>query len=102
MGNLRTANNPYARIGMTYALNGALASEIDSLKSYGSSSFDSLVYVRSYAYDRDGRRVAITHPTWINAGSDRTEYHVQRSDGPALEREGPARQRLRVHLRRER
>jgi RHS repeat-associated protein len=74
MGNLRTANNPYARIGMTYALNGALASEIDSLKSYGSSSFDSLVYVRSYAYDRDGRRVAITHPTWINAGSDRTEF----------------------------
>jgi RHS repeat-associated protein len=74
MGNLRTARNQFARTTRTYALNGALETEVDSLRNYGSSSFATHVYERSYAYDRDGRRVNILHPTWINGGTDRTDY----------------------------
>ena len=75
MGNLLTANNGFARIGHSYALNGALMTEVDTLRGYGGGqTFDSLAYLRSYAYNRDGQRVAIVHPTWINGGTDRTDY----------------------------
>jgi YD repeat-containing protein len=74
MGNALTINNSYAQITRTYTLGGQLSSDRQALKNYGSGIFTTHVYDLSYSYDLDGRRVSLQHPTWLSAGTDRTNY----------------------------
>lgn len=81
MGNVLTANNPYAQVTRTYALNGALSTEQQAIKEYGSSSFSTHVFSLSHLYNRDGARVALNHPTSLSPGTDRTEYTYSGTTG---------------------
>ncbi|MGE3635616.1 MAG: hypothetical protein AB7P00_37270, partial [Sandaracinaceae bacterium] len=81
MGNMLTANNAHARITRTYALNGALETDSLAIKNYGSGSFGTHQYRLVNHYDRDGRRVALGHPSWLSPGTDRTDYVYQEGTG---------------------
>lgn len=56
-GRMIRADNREARISRSYFTNGALASETQALRSYGTASFTTNIYGQTYRYDLDGRRV---------------------------------------------
>ncbi|MEM7414549.1 MAG: RHS repeat-associated core domain-containing protein [Gemmatimonadota bacterium] len=67
-------DNRWARVTRTYTLDGQLNSEQQAIKNYNSGSFSTHVYDLSYVYDRDRRRIQLTHPTWLSPGTDQTTY----------------------------
>jgi RHS repeat-associated protein len=81
MGNMLTANNAHSRITRTYAPNRSLETDQQAIRNYGSSSFTTHVYDLTHYYDRDGRRVAVGHPTWLSPGTDRTDYAYDPTNG---------------------
>jgi RHS repeat-associated protein len=74
LGHPLTIDNRYAQITRTYTLDGLITTDQQALKNYGSSSFGTHVYDLAYHYDRDRRRVGLTHPTWLSPGTDLTTW----------------------------
>jgi hypothetical protein len=62
MGAIRTANNGDARVSRTYYSNGLVHAETLKVRNYSDSSFATHVYVTTYEYDLNGRRVAVNYP----------------------------------------
>ncbi len=66
MGNLVAAKNADALVERGYNRNGALAADTLKIRTYaplaGGGDTTSHVYVLSYDYDLDGRRIALHHP----------------------------------------
>ena len=72
-GRLVRADNKDARVSRSYFASGALMSETQRIRSYGTSNFDVTSYYQSYRYDLGGRRVAHVLPTNL-AGADSIAY----------------------------
>lgn len=74
-GRVTQANNRYAQVSRGYYTNGWLGTATQKVREYNGTSFSTHVYTLSYGYDRNGRRIRLTHPTQLkpsNAGP--TEY----------------------------
>jgi RHS repeat-associated protein len=66
VGNMRRANNRWARVGRSYNRNGTLATDTLRIASYGQftapGDTTTHVYGLRYGYDLDGRRTWLKHP----------------------------------------
>jgi RHS repeat-associated protein len=73
-GRVLWAKNRDARVYRTYHPNGLLATEVDSIRTYtDTSDFTKHAYALAYAYDGNGRRTVLTHPSnLIPSGSSGT------------------------------
>jgi RHS repeat-associated protein len=76
MGNLETATNARTQVTRTYRLDGLIHTDQLALEELGDSTdLTTHVHKLKYDYDRDRRRVAITHPDSLaTTGIDRTIY----------------------------
>lgn len=76
MGNLLTANNPYARITRAYFPNGALQADTSRLSAVHvpDSNFTLHVYGQRFTYDLSGRRTVAKHPSQLVTGGDSVAY----------------------------
>lgn len=65
MGSLRFAKSRDAWVRRGYHTDGALRADTLNIRTYTGTDFSRHQYVQSYAYDRNGRRVAATHPSQL-------------------------------------
>lgn len=61
-GNLRTADNPDARVSRTYYRGGALKADTLRIRTVSGNDFSQHVYGLRFEYDRNGRRTSLRHP----------------------------------------
>ena len=77
-GNLIRADNGYASVMRTYALDGLVATETQRIRRFRDPGIADPGYAQSYAlaygYDRDRRRTTITHPAILGGGVMRYAY----------------------------
>ena len=78
VGNVITANNPYARISRSYNKNGTVRSDTLRLSTVNvpDSAFSSHVYGQRFGYDSSGRRIWAKHPSQLapTTGADSVAY----------------------------
>jgi YD repeat-containing protein len=70
-GNLRAADNRYARIRRTYHLDGSLATDSLRIRSYTGQDFAAHAYALAYTYDLEGRRARLTMGSGLAAATAR-------------------------------
>ena len=86
LGNIRTADNPSARVRRTYTSSGLLAAETLYVRTVDGSSFDLHKYVVSYRYDLEGRRIALKYPAQLApAGADSARYAYDAQTGALVQ-----------------
>ena len=80
-GNLLSADNGYASVARTYALDGLVATETQRIRRFRDPGIADPGYAQSYAlayaYDRDRRRIEIRHPAILGGGITRYAYAVR-------------------------
>ena len=80
-GNLIRADNGYASVARTYALDGLVATETQRIRRFRDPGIADPGYAQSYAlaygYDRDRRRIEIRHPAILGGGITRYAYAVR-------------------------
>lgn len=75
-GDMRTANNRYARISRTYTPDGLVATDTLHIRALADTTdFTTHTYVIGYRYDLNRRRTHIDHQGWLLGGeAGSTEY----------------------------
>lgn len=74
-GVMLTADNRDARVSRTYNVDGSLATETQRVRTYQGAGFTSHDYTLAYAYDLEGRRRMLRHPSeFVAAGQDSVRY----------------------------
>lgn len=76
LGNITVANNGDAQVSRRYYPGGALKSDTLRIRTVNGSDFNTHVYGIEYAYDLNGRRTDLIHPSNLRSGTprDRTSY----------------------------
>jgi RHS repeat-associated protein len=85
MGNTTYAANGVSRIRRTYNKNGAIATETDSLRKYTNATFGTHVYALRFAYDLNGRRDTLYHPSNLAPSQGSTQTYQYATFGPLSE-----------------
>ena len=86
LGNIRTADNPFARVRRTYTNGGSIAAETLYVRTVApldeGGSFTAHKYVLSYRYDLDGRRTVLKYPSQLSpVAADSARYSYDSSTG---------------------
>jgi RHS repeat-associated protein len=76
-GGLESAINADAKVYRHYFNNGQLKSDTLQTREWGTTNFTSHVYGVQYAYDRDGRRRMLRHPSQLAVGASRDSVVYQ-------------------------
>jgi RHS repeat-associated protein len=86
LGNVRTADNPSARVRRTYTTSGLLTAETLYVRTVApideGGTFALHKYVLAYRYDLEGRRIGLRYPSQLApAGSDSVRYAYDTQTG---------------------
>ncbi|HET7464047.1 MAG TPA: RHS repeat-associated core domain-containing protein [Longimicrobium sp.] len=78
-----TANNGDVQVSRTYFPNGRVRTETQKIRDASGTDFSKHVYTLEYAYDLDGRRISLTHPTQLApaGGWGSTQYLYDHDTG---------------------